>query len=249
MKNRITKNRITKNQVYKVREKKKPSEMMCFGMLCMFLIYTLTLTGCGKDDMVMLSNDIISDVPAASGNGSLESQKGTGSGMDENYHERTIYVFICGAVNNPGVYELDNGARIVDAIIAAGGMYEDAAPYYLNQAAILNDGDKLYVPTKEEIENKIVNSESADVSMAEINFLDTGVGQSPANTAENGLININTAGLSELKSLPGIGDAKARKIIEYREDNGPYSSIEDIMKVQGIKSGMFDKIKDKITVM
>ena len=228
---------------------KKPSEMMCFGIICMCLIYTLTLTGCGKDEMVMLNNAPLSGTPSGDNSDFIESQKETGSDKGEKSGLGSIYVFICGAVKSPGVYELDNGSRIVDAIIAAGGMYEDAAPYYLNQAAILNDGDKLYVPTKDEIENKIVNSESADVSMVDMSYPDVGYGQPPANADENGLININTAGLSELKSLPGIGDAKAKSIIEYRDSNGPYSSIEDIMKVQGIKSGMFDKIKDKITVM
>lgn len=146
----------------------------------------------------------------------------------------TIFVHVCGKVNNPAVYEFENGARVVDAIEKAGGFMEEAAIDYLNLARVLADGEKLYVPDKEEA----LESESANVaqmSTGDIKGADTKV-------------NINTASKEELLSLKGIGDSRAEDIINYRTENGKFAAIEDIMKVPGIKQGAFNKIKDNIKV-
>lgn len=153
----------------------------------------------------------------------------------------TIMVFVCGEVNSPGVYEMDGDARVCDAILRAGDFTVDADTDYLNQAAGLTDGQQLYVPSEEEtkagiFEGNIINSEgSGNIS-------------GNANSSGNGLVNINTASLQELKTLPGIGDVKAAAIISYREQNNKFTSTEDIKQVDGIKSGLYDSIKDMITV-
>lgn len=142
-----------------------------------------------------------------------------------------IYVHVCGAVKSPGVYRLEEGSRSYDAVEAAGGFEEGAAEDVLNLAQPLTDGQRLYVPNREE---------TAGMELWE----------SPAMTkaAENGRVNINTASGEELMTLSGIGEARAEAILAYRREAGPFLVIEDIMKVPGIKEAAFQKIKDDITV-
>lgn len=137
-----------------------------------------------------------------------------------------VWVYVCGEVKDPGVYYLEESSRILDAIEMAGGMTEDADRVHLNLASPIEDGQQIYVPNVSE------NSEN----------------QLAAYTDEgSGLIDLNTASLEELKTLPGIGDSKASAIIEYRK-NTPFETIEDIMNVSGIKENSFQKIKDMIKV-
>lgn len=145
-----------------------------------------------------------------------------------------IFVYMCGAVRTPGVYELDNGARVYEAIALAGGMREDAAEAYVNQAQMLSDGEQIYIPTEEEVRqgNAVIFPE----------------GDKSAGGTDNGKVNINTASEEELTTLTGIGNTRAKSIVEYREINGGFQTIEDLMKVDGIKEGVFEKIKDSITV-
>ena len=107
---------------------------------------------------------------------------------------------------------------------------------YLNQAQKITDGMRIYIPTQEE----------TALAAEDILLLTDDLQQ--AHASESGLININTAGLEQLCSLPGIGEGKAQNIIAYREEKGSYTSIEEIMNVEGIKEGLFEKIRDKITV-
>ena len=142
-----------------------------------------------------------------------------------------IYVHVCGAVKVPGVYQLEEGSRSIDAVEAAGGFEEGAAVDFLNLAQQLTDGQRLYVPDREE---------AAGMGLLE----DPGMG----GTADNGRVNINTASREQLMTLSGIGEARAEAIIAYRREAGPFLVIEDIMKVPGIKEAAFQKIKDDITV-
>lgn len=153
----------------------------------------------------------------------------------EDVPEKTLFVYVCGAVNRPGVYQLVSDSRVYEAIDAAGGLREDAAAESINQAQKVEDGLKLYVPTKEE------TAQGAGAGTTD--FLDGGAAQSTSSK-----VNINSATVEELKTLPGIGDAKAQSIVSYRSRNGMFQNIEDLMNVEGIKSGVFDKIKDRITV-
>lgn len=141
-----------------------------------------------------------------------------------------IYVFVCGEVRNPGVYKLCDGERITHAILAAGGMTDQAAEAYLNQAEILTDGQKIYVPDKEEAKQMGRSGDTSDMSVSD------------------GKVNINTADKSELTQLSGIGASRADAIIAYRETNGAFMSIEDVKKVEGIKDGIFEKIREQIKV-
>lgn len=149
--------------------------------------------------------------------------------------EETYVVHICGAVQNPGIYVLEAGSRIYQAIEKAGGFCEEADQDYLNQADRLFDGMKLYVPTKEETDLAGSAEKWQGVSGA-------------ALQTESTLVNINTAGEELLCTLSGVGSTRAKSIIAYREKNGAFQKIEDIMKVDGIKDGLFQKIKDSITV-
>lgn len=146
-------------------------------------------------------------------------------------------VYVCGAVMSPGVYNLPEGSRIYEAIEMAGGFTDEADSEYLNQAGNLQDGMKLYVPTKEQVEKNEVPTEQGN-----------GDSLLPKETADDGRVNINTATEGMLCTLPGIGTSKAKSIIAYREEHGAYEQIEDIMKVTGIKEGLFQKIRDRITV-
>lgn len=150
---------------------------------------------------------------------------------------RLCYVHICGAVMNPGVYEVEEGQRIYQVVERAGGYTQDAASDYLNLAAAVSDGMKLTVPTQEELQ-----SESGESIY--------GISTPQDTAAESGSakINLNTAAKEQLMGLSGIGEARAGDIIRYREEHGGFKKIEDIMKIPGIKDAAFQKIKDQVTV-
>ncbi|MCM1057459.1 MAG: helix-hairpin-helix domain-containing protein [Firmicutes bacterium] len=143
-----------------------------------------------------------------------------------------IYVYVCGAVNDPGVVILPEGSRAEEALEAAGGFRQDAGRDYVNLAARVQDGEKLYFPTEEE------TAELTTGLRAELQ----------SESAGDGLININTADEAALCTLPGIGESRAGDILRYREENGPFESCEDIMKVPGIKDSVYSKIKDRIKI-
>jgi competence protein ComEA len=151
-----------------------------------------------------------------------------------------IAVHVIGAVPRPGLYEFPEDARVQDAIDAAGGMLAEADENAMNLAALLVDGEQLDVPYK--------SGSQPDGSSATSNDLPTSnSGSEDDDTANSDLININTATLEELDSLPGIGPTTAQKILDYRDANGPFSVIEDIMNVSGIGPATFGDIKDLIT--
>ena len=140
-------------------------------------------------------------------------------------------------MNAPGVYELRTDARIYEALEAAGGMTEDAAADWINQAEALSDGERIYVPTQEEAEE---SAQSVSGQWADPN------GNAARSISDK--ININTAAKEELMTLSGIGASKAESILKYRQEHGNFQSIEDLKKIEGIKDGVFNKIKDDITV-
>lgn len=147
---------------------------------------------------------------------------------------KMIYVHVCGSVVTPGVYELSGNARVFDAIAKANGFCEGAAQDAINQAQLLKDGQRLYIPSQEEIM-------AGDVL---VDFMeDRGYEE-----GKEALININLASKQELMTLPGIGESKAKSIISYREEHDGFQSIEDIKKIVGIKEAIFQQLKDYITV-
>ena len=169
-----------------------------------------------------------------------------------------IYVEVKGAVNSPGVYKLDNDNIINDVISLAGGFKKDAYTNNINLSTHVKDEMLIYVYTKSEYkkieDNKQVESNNIIMQKEIINTCINN-GESIIITGEditvvnsNDLVNINTASKEELTSLNGIGDAKANAIIEYRNTNGLFSSIEDLLKVSGISQSLYVKIKAYITV-
>ncbi len=151
-----------------------------------------------------------------------------------------IYVHVCGAVLRSGVYELEAGSRVYEAVQAAGGFAEDADRNYVNQAQELGDGIKLVIPTLEEAAANIQAGITEDTFPAGAE----GDGQA----AEGGRININTASETQLCEIPGVGKTRAAAIIAYREAHGGFQKPEDIMQVDGIGEGMYGKMKDSIRV-
>ncbi len=188
------------------------------------------LCGCGvqADGVVLVGENgaEASRAESASGEadrGNAAEEAGEPSSAEAGQTPR-IYVYVCGAVNSPGVVILQEGSRAEAALEAAGGFRQDARTDYVNLAAKVTDGEKLYFPTVEEAV------------------------PGPEESAGDGLVNINTADEETLCTLPGIGQSRARDILRYREENGPFESGEDIMNVPGIKSSVYGKIKDKIKV-
>ena len=164
--------------------------------------------------------------------------------------KKCIFVYVCGAVQAPGVYELEEGARLYEAIASAGGVREDAAEESMNQAQAVADGERLYIPTDEEVRQGLDEYLMSGISVGDVGDESQRNGsisrESGAGAA--GKVNINTASREELKTLNGIGDTRAENILSYRELNGAFQCVEDLMKVDGIKEGVFNKMKDSITV-
>ena len=148
-----------------------------------------------------------------------------------------IVVDVAGAVASPGVVELKDGARVADALGAAGGLAEDADLTSVNRAARLTDGQRVYVPRVGEQLAPVEGDGSAGAA-----------GEGAQSTATGQAVNINTAGLAELDALPGVGPATAQAIIDDREANGPFTAPEDLMRVSGIGEKKFEKLKSSICV-
>lgn len=149
--------------------------------------------------------------------------------------ERPLYVHICGAVAEEGVYVLPQGSRVADGIQSAGGFRADADESFHNLAATMFDGQKIYVPTVEETKSlplteRINGSEERE----------SGEGSQK--------VNLNTADIEELMTLNGIGETKAESILKYRERVGNFQTIEELMKVSGIGEALFERIRDDIVV-
>ncbi len=152
-----------------------------------------------------------------------------------------IIVHVSGAVKQEGIVELEENSRVADAIELAGGVREDAYMKDVNLAELLEDGMKIYIPSKEEVENQkesgnyVGNTNTSNKNTTDKNDL-------------NSKVNINTATKEELDTLPGIGESTANKIINYREENGKFKSIEEIKEVSGIGDSKFEQIKDLIEI-
>lgn len=153
-----------------------------------------------------------------------------------------VFVDVKGAVKKPGVYKLENGSRIIDAINISGGLLKNSNTSYINLSKILKDSDIVKVYTNEEIENM------SKEEIKDIDFKEEVEDEIKNEDVSLDLVNINTATISELDNLSGIGEAKAKAIVEYRNANGEFKSIEDIKNVSGISEALFEKIKDFITV-
>lgn len=164
---------------------------------------------------------------------------------------KTLVVHICGAVSAPGVYELPAGSRIIDAVEAGGGFLPEADEACCNLAEEIVDGCQIYIMTKSESCADGQTEKKAGIQTSpygDMQTTDRNVRSNSTTALDNGLVNLNTADVAALMTLPGIGESRAKAIISYREQHGAFAQIEDIMKISGIKQAAFSKIKDKITV-
>lgn len=184
-----------------------------------------------------------------------DTEEGEGSGTFVSGtalpQKQACYVYICGAVQEPGVYRMETDARVFAVIDQAGGFAEGACEDYVNQAKPVADGLRIWIPTLEEAEEARSGAGAVGTGghadTAGLDYPNDAVVFGQTGFA-SGLIDINTASAAELCTLPGIGEAKAKAIVEYRNGQGGFEKKEDIMKVAGIKQSGYDKIKDQITV-
>lgn len=196
----------------------------------------------------------------------IETKENDTQNNQKETNENKIIIHITGAIKKEGIYELKENSRIADAIEAAEGLTENANIQDINLAYVLEDGEKIYIPTKEE--TKQSKSETTEKSIDKTTVYITkntgGTEKSASNTentnnsgntknnnsttSKNEKININTATQAELETLPGIGPSTALKIINYRKENGKYKTIEDIKKVSGIGDSKYNKIKELIKI-
>lgn len=168
-----------------------------------------------------------------------------------------ITVDIKGEVKSPGVYKIEEGKRVVDAINASGGLTKKAVTKYINLSKVLKDEDVIIINNISELkkiedkknieEIKINNKSNISVKESDVITNDKSDIVKESDSNKNTIVNINTCTLEELLSINGIGESKAKSIIEYRENVGLFTSKEDIMKVSGIGNSLYDKIKDYIT--
>ena len=201
----------------------------------------LCFSGCSEDEEIVISNGTVAEDASnedPSGPSSEETEEAEETGKAE-----SCFVYLTGAVKKPGVYEVPAGTRVFKVIDFSGGLREDAAAEALNLAAAVTDGAVIRVPDRKEYEE--AENKQTSFSGSGTEGLMSGA---PGEAGGKGLININTASVSELMGLNGIGESRAQAIISYREENGAFKNIEEIKNVSGIKDGLFNKIRDQITV-
>ena len=212
------------------------------AVLWILVILTGCLNGCEKKEETSGIEEIsLEEDGEEASSGEEDSPEKTGEetrekGQEPEQEADAIFVYVCGQVAAPGVYELSAGARVYQAIERAGGTLEGASPESLNLAQQAEDGQKIYVPSKEEAEAGTFPQDDSWGAAAS------------SREQGGGKVNLNTAGLEELMTLTGIGQTRAEAIITYREEEGAFQAPEDIMKVDGIKEGIYEKLKDEITV-
>ena len=213
-----------KSIIYKNKKK-----VIIISIILIILILTLLKINISKkDESVVIKED----------NELLKKEE-----KDKSKDNNLYYVDIKGAVANPGVYSIESNKRVIDAIKMAGGLLDNSDTTNINLSKYVTDEMVIVIYTKEELE-KINNSIDYSFNDAYQDYNNS----KNKSSDNNNLININSASLEELKTLPGIGDTKAKSIIDYRESNGKFNSIEDIQNVKGIGSSLYEKIKNNITV-
>lgn len=197
-------------------------EFPAFFVTALFwIIPVLGLNGCGTHSGESSELREVS-VP-------VEEETFSGEQEADTDEPQSIFVYVCGEVNTPGVYELPADSRVYEAVDAAGGIKETGASAYLNQAERISDGQRIYVPSQEE-----ASAQGGDGQGAE--------------EQSDGRINLNTASKEELMTLSGIGEVKAEAILRYRGEKGGFTSVEELKEIEGIKEGVFNKVKNQVKI-
>ena len=209
-------------------------------------LYLLFCSPFGASDEIVLEQqtehpqaELVAKAEEASDTLPEETTADDGTGNNE---PELLYVHICGAVSEEGVYALPAESRVTDGIEAAGGFSEGADETFHNLAALLTDGQKIYVPTLEETRSLSL-TERTDGTGSSLYGATEAYGSGAVKK-----VNLNTAGLAELMTLSGIGEAKAESILKYREKVGRFLNIEELKKVSGIGDALFERIREDIVV-
>ena len=208
----------------------KKDTRIIIGICMVFLLLAGFLFWKQQKESVRVSQDTVAEFAD-----STQTEKPTESSSEpvEASDSKECAVYVSGAVRKPGLFRYHGTARVDDAIQAVQGFTKEAAKDSINLARVLNDGEQICVLTKKQMK-KGAMAKTASLS---------------ANgSSESKQININKASLEELMTLPGIGKAKAEMIITYRTEEGLFAKKEDLMKISGIKEGVYHKIKDLITI-
>ncbi len=204
-------------------------------LVSVHILIAVLLCGCSKEEelyplgqfkqMQQEAEVVVAGKEAVGAGGGNSATDNESNMAPESVSQAVIYVHVCGAVLNPGVVEVPAGSRAQAAVDAAGGFAEAADTAYVNLAAPIADGEQLYIPTKEEAQELRKNQAAAT----------------------SGIVNLNTADVKLLCTLPGIGESRAGDIIAYRQQKGGFTDTKEIMQVPGIKASTYEKIKDLIT--
>ncbi|MBN7772548.1 helix-hairpin-helix domain-containing protein [Clostridium aminobutyricum] len=230
-----------------IKYHKKAIVKACAGILffaAAFFVFCIR----GEDDQTTKFELAESNAPVIK-NQTEEDETETDSAQDEQEQDQdsVIFVDIGGAVEKPYVYEMPSGSRVFEGIQKAGGMTEDADTSTLNLAQVLQDQDKVVVPTKSDVQSNSSKTNNTGIIRGSTGISNGNEYAVTGNNNDN-RININTATSEELQTLSGIGPATAEKIIVYRQEQGKFEKIEDITKVSGIGEKTFQKFKTKIMV-
>lgn len=183
----------------------------------------MSMTACSMKQVYLETGQTLDETEC------LEKMDETEIKLQKDELQALIYVYVCGYVYSPGVYELVEGDRVYQAIDRAGGMLPEGDSTRMNLAERVTDGQRIYVPSIEEAQNLIET-------------------EGEVKSSVDGKVNINQASRDELTVLSGIGESKADAIIAYRQENGPFKTLEELMNVPGIKEGTYMKIKDRISI-
>lgn len=204
--------------------------IISISILGLLFIYILkNLDEADNNDEIIINNEI---------NIIMQEQESEKIGIIDK--KEKVVVHIIGEVNDPGVITLEEGSRIIDAINSAGGKTEEADLSKINLAYIVEDGTQIYIPRINENLNdvELISSEAGKQVVLDNSISEKSLGK----------VNINTANKEKLETLPGVGETTAQKIIEYRDINGKFKSIEEIKNVNGIGESKYNSLKDKIFV-
>jgi competence protein ComEA len=209
--------------------KKTVCKILFTGLLCFLFV----LSGCSRSSYLQAKGAQEEQGKTKLSLGSMSHKKAR-SEVKEAPKGQTIFVQVAGQVHHPGVYELQKDSRVFEAIRAAGGLTKKAYDRELNQASVLEDGQKIYVFSvkelkKEQSENQTTSSTTKDGSQTDP-------------------VHLNQADKNLLMTLPGIGSSRADAILAYREEHGAFKDTKDLTKVSGIGPSIFEKIKDKIII-
>ncbi|WP_418461815.1 helix-hairpin-helix domain-containing protein [Frisingicoccus sp.] len=203
------------------------------GFMCLLF---MSAAGCGPSETMLETGERLAEVETEISAGTAEMTEAAEMQTVEEESEELIYVYVCGQVRTPGVYSMAKESRLFQAVDMAGGILPEGDLTRINLALSLEDGQKIYIPSKDEAEA---------LSQTE---METEKPENGSRSLSDGRVNINRASKEALMTLPGIGEAKADAILAYRQTEGDFESVESLMQVPGIKEGVFAKIKDRISI-